>query len=183
MKKLTIFMLSLLFAFAVPVLSMADEAGMHSCDKHMMQGRDMDGKHGEFGKFGMAKMFKLPRFYLAQKDELKLSDEQVASLKKISFDLKKDMITKGADVKVKRLELAELLAKPDYKLEDATAKLKEVADARLALVTDLLQYSVKARDVLTADQLKSVKDIRRHCCDSKSCGKGMKGHMHGKDKK
>ncbi len=69
-------------------------------------------------------------------------------LKKISFDLKKDMITKGADVKVKRLELKELLSKPDYKLEDATAKLKEVSDARLALVTDLLQYSVKSRDVL-----------------------------------
>ncbi len=87
MKKLTIFMLSLLFAFAVPVISMAHEAGnpmeegMHSCNKHMMQGRDMDGKRGEFGKMGMARMFKLPWFYLAQKDDLKLSDEQVATLK------------------------------------------------------------------------------------------------------
>ena len=189
MKKLVIFMLSLLFAFAVPVLSMAQETGhpmeqgMHSCKKHMGEGRDMDGKRGDFGEMGMAKMFRLPWFYLAQKDELKLSDEQVASLKKISFDLKKDLITKGADVKVKRLELSELLTRPDYKLEDATAKLKEVADARLALATAMLQYSVQARDVLTPDQLKSVKDIHRHGCDGKSCGKEMKEHLHGKDKK
>ena len=139
MKKLTILMLSILFAFAVPVLSMAEEMdhpmeqGMHSCNKHMMQGRGMDGKRRSFGEMGMARLFKLPWFYLAQKDELKLSDEQVASLKKISFGLRKDMITKGADIKLKGLELKELLSTPDYKLEDAAAKLKEGEEARLAL--------------------------------------------------
>lgn len=182
MKKFTILMLSLLFAFAVPLLSMADETGMHSCDKHMSEGGEMDGKGRGFGEMGMAKMFRVPWFYLEQKDDLKLSDEQVASLKKISLDLKKDMITRGADVKLKRLELKELLSRPDYKLEDATAKLKEVEDARLALVTAMLQHSVKARDVLTPDQLKNVKDIRGHGCDGKSCGKEMKHNMHGKEK-
>ena len=107
----------------------------------MMHQQMMGGRMGP-GGMGMEGMFRMPGFYLSQKDELKLGDEQVASLKKISLDLKKDIITKGADVKLRRLELSEILGKSDFKLEDATAKLKEVSDARLALATAMLQHCV-----------------------------------------
>lgn len=180
MKNLTIFMLFLLFALSVPLAAMADVKGgdkdacNSSCMKHMEKGRGMEGRHGGFGRWGHAKMFRLPWFYLAQAKDLKLSDEQKASLKKISFELKKEMITKGADVKMKTLELREMLATPEYKLEDATAKLKDVSDARLALETTLLQYSVQARDILTPDQLKGLKDLHGH---DRHHGKEMKRHM------
>ncbi|MGC2423007.1 MAG: Spy/CpxP family protein refolding chaperone [Nitrospirota bacterium] len=195
MKKLTILIFTLLFALSVPLLSMAradegtgDKApAMHCgekhspCMKHMEHGRVREGKRGEFGhRGGFLKIARLPFFYIEHAKDLKLTDDQVASLKKISFEMKKDMVSKGSDVKLRRLELKEILDKPDYKLEDATAKLKEVEDARLALATAALQHATQARDVLTPDQLKNIKNIKGHCgddCQDKPCGKEMKRHM------
>jgi Spy/CpxP family protein refolding chaperone len=105
---------------------------------------------------------------------LNLSEEQEASLKKISSDMRKGLITRGADLRVLRLELSDILARPDYKLEDATAKLKQIEDARLALATGALQYSAQARDILTKDQLSKLKDIRRHGRHERHCGNGRK---------
>ena len=171
MRKLTVYLLSMLFALSVPVFAMAHgpdgkDAGDHksSCAQHMRRGG---------GRDGLRMAGRMPGFYLKHSSDLKLSDEQVASLKKITSALKKDMVTKGADVKVRELELSEILAGTDYKLDDATAKLKQVEDARLALESTVLQYSVQARDILTPDQLKGLKDI----CGHETCGKGMKRHM------
>ena len=175
MKKMTMLLFALLFALSVPLVVQADNGGKKDPEGHSccMEHKGMEGRHG--GHMGHDGMFRLPWFYLSHSKDLKLTDEQKASLKKISFDLKKDMIAKGADVKTKQLELREMLSTPVYKLDDATAKLKEVSDARLALATALLQHTVQARDVLTPDQLKSVKDLCRH---GGKCGeKGMKRHM------
>lgn len=180
MKKMTMLMFALLFALSVPLVVQADNGGKKGPEGHSscMKHKGMEGRHD--GHMGREGLFKLPWFYLSHAKDLKLTDEQKASLKKMSFDLKKDMIAKGADVKVKRLELREMLSTPDYKLEDATAKLKEISDARLALTTALLQYTIQARDVLTPDQLKSVKDLCRHGQCGKCGGKGMKRHMRDK---
>ena len=144
MKKLIIFVITLVFAVAVPMVSMAHEGpgegGEHgmSCGmkgmicggmEGMMHGRGMEGGHGHFGQMGELMAGKMPRFYIMHAQDLKLTDDQLVSLKKISFDMKKDFISKGADVMLKRLDLKEILESPDYKVEDAAAKLKDVEDA------------------------------------------------------
>ncbi len=181
MKKLTMFVFTFLFALSVPIVSMAhegpgeaDHPGAHgmSCGTKDMQGGGMKGKmhgkgmergHGEFGRMGELMAGRMPRFYIMHAQELKLTDDQMASLKKISFDMKKDFISKGADVMLKRVDLKETLERPDYKVEDAAAKLKDVEDARLALETAVLQHAAQARDVLTPVQLKSLKDLHKGC--------------------
>ena len=121
MKKLTMFVFTFLFALSVPIVSMAHEGpgdaarpgapGMSCGMKGMMQGGGMEGmRHGrgmergrgEFGRMGELMAGKMPRFYIMHAQELKLTDDQLASLKKISFDMKKDFISKGADVMLKR---------------------------------------------------------------------------------
>jgi Spy/CpxP family protein refolding chaperone len=170
MKKLAIFVFSFLFAMALPIVSMAHEGpgeaghpGMSCGMKGMMQGRGMERGHGEFGHMGELMAGKMPRFYIMHAQELKLSDDQLASLKKISFDMKRDFISKGSVVMMKKLDLKEVLAKPDYKVEDAAAKLKEVEDARLALETAVLQHAAQARDVLTPAQLKTLETLHKGC--------------------
>ncbi len=180
MKKFTLMAMSLLFVISVPLVSMANEGGGNMpAMKHGMHYR-MDHKRGGFeGGMGMKLLAsRLPGYYLRHAADLKLTDDQVVSLKKISFDLRKDLIAKGADVKLRRLEVAGILEKPDYKLEDATAKLKDLEDARLALESSVIQASIQARNVLTPDQLKELKGLRGHnrCgkgCD-KDCGNMMK---------
>lgn len=179
MKKLTMFVFSFLFAMSIPIVSMAhegpgdaDHPGMSCGMKGMMQGGGMEGMmhgrgmergRGEFGHMDELMVGRMPRFYIMHAQELKLSDDQLASLKKISFDMKKDFISKGADVMLKRLDLKEILARPDYKVEDAAAKLKEVEDARLALETAALQHAAQARDVLSPAQLKTLETLRGGC--------------------
>ncbi|MGC2424349.1 MAG: hypothetical protein WA666_08370 [Nitrospirota bacterium] len=188
MNKLIIFVITLVFAVAVPMVSMAHEGpgegGEHgmSCGmkgggmEGMMHGRGMEGEHGHFGQMDELMAGRMPRFYIMHAQDLKLSDDQLASLKKISFDMKKDFISKGADVMLKRLDLKEVLENPDYKVEDAAAKLKEVEDARLALETAVLQHAAQARDVLTPEQLKSLKALHKGC-GMACCDKMKKGKM------
>ncbi|MGA2192918.1 MAG: hypothetical protein ABSG42_06010 [Nitrospirota bacterium] len=151
-------------------------------ERHMedMRGEDMHGGFGghmEWSK--LQKICRMPFFYLAHARDLKLSDDQKMSLENISFDFKKEMITRGADVEVRELELERVMMKPDYKLEDATAKLKDIADARLALETAVLQYSAQARSVLSPDQLKTLKELCRPAYEGMrwSKEKEMKRHM------
>jgi hypothetical protein len=195
MKKLIIFVFSFLFAMALPIVSMAHEGpgeaghpGMLCGMKGMMPGGGMGGMmqgggmergHGMFGHMGELMAGKMPRFYIMHAQELKLSDDQLASLKKISFDMKRDLISKGSEVMLKKLDLKEALAKPDYKVEDALAKLKEVEDARLALETAVLQHAAQARDVLTPAQLKTLETLHKGCgmacCNKMKAGKMSMG--------
>jgi Spy/CpxP family protein refolding chaperone len=190
MKKLAIFAFTFLLAMCVPIVSMAHEgpgagpgAPGKSCGmKGMMKGGGMMHKgmrrgHGEFG--GMAGLMagKMPQFYLMHARDLKLTDDQAASLKKISFDMKKDFVSKGADVMLKRIDLKEALDKPDYKVEDVTAKLKGLEDARLALETAALQHAAQARDVLTPAQLKTLGTLHKGC-GMACCSKMKAGQMN-----
>jgi Spy/CpxP family protein refolding chaperone len=195
MKKLAIFAFTFLLAMCVPIVSMAHEGpgdaarpgapGMSCGMKGMMPGGGMGGmmhkgmgrRHGEFGRMAGLMAGKMPRFYLMHARELKLTDDQIASLKKISFDMKKDFVSKGADVMLKRIDLKEALDKPDYKVEDVTAKLKGVEDARLALETAALQHAAQARDVLTPAQFKTLETLHKGC-GMACCSKMKMGQMN-----
>jgi len=145
---------------------------------YMMPGTGKMGMRGDIDAMTwppMQKSCKTPDFYLAHSEDLELSEEQEASLEKLHSTLKREMILKGAEVRVRELELSDIVTKPDFKLEDALAKLKEVEEARLALRSSVLKYSAQARDVLNPDQLKDLKALRR----SGSCMSdgGMKNNM------
>lgn len=158
----------------------------HKCEDCMMKKSGMCMKHGT-GKMGMhgdidamtwprmQKSCKTPDFYLAHSEDLDLSEEQEGSLEKLQSTLKREMILKGAEVKALEFELSDIVTKSDFKLEDALAKLKQVEEARLVLRSSVLKYSAQARDVLSAEQLKGLKELRR----SGSCRTdgGMKNDM------
>jgi len=89
MKKLTMFVFTLLFIVSVPLLSMANggpvEADHHGppvkhCGmNHMKPGRGMEGRRGDFGHRGGLMLGKLPWFYLKHAKDLKLSIEKKTS--------------------------------------------------------------------------------------------------------
>lgn len=142
------------------------------CESCMMKKGGMDVMHGA-GKMGMhgdidamtwppmQKSCKTPDFYLAHSGDLSLSEDQVDSIERIHSALKKEMILKGADVKVRELELSDIVSRADFKLGDAVAKLKEVEDARVTLRSSVLKYSAQARDILTPEQMKGLKALCR----------------------
>jgi Spy/CpxP family protein refolding chaperone len=124
--------------------------------------RDGMGMHGDIDMMTWPKMNKscrTPDFYIRHKDELGLSDEQVESLRKALVSAKKEAILKGAQVKALELELGEIVTRPDFKLADALAKLKEVEAARFELRSAMLKAASGARDILNPEQLKKLGEL------------------------
>jgi hypothetical protein len=136
-----------------------------SCDKckmAMMSKGGMMGMHGDIDMMtrpGMNMSCRTPEFYFRHKDELGISPYQADALGKLYFSLKKDMITKGAVVKVLELDLSEIVTKPDFKLSDAQDKLKDIEKARTELRSAVLKASSDARDLLGPEQLEKLKEL------------------------
>lgn len=120
---------------------------------------------------------RLPDFYLKHQTELGLSDEQVDALQRALVSVQKEAILKGAQVKALELELSDMVTRPDFKLQEATAKLKEVEDARQALRSAMLGAAASARDSLSPEQLKKLKDLTRGGLGAGCCGKSMEMPM------
>ncbi|HEX9135658.1 MAG TPA: periplasmic heavy metal sensor [Nitrospirota bacterium] len=151
--------------------------GMMGMKERMMGMKGgMMGMHGDVDMMTWPKMNKscrTPDYYLRHKDELDLTDAQVESLQKALVSAKKEAILKGAQVKALEMELGEMVSQPDFKLDAALAKLKEVEDARLELRTAMIKASSAARDMLSPEQLKKLKDMhmsKRGACCGKAGG-------------
>lgn len=93
--------------------------------------------------------------YLKRAKELELSEEQIASLKGIISQARKEMIKKQADKKVAEMELKELLEKGS-ELSLIEAKLKDIANADVALRLIKIKADINARKLLTPQQMEKL---------------------------
>ena len=121
---------------------------------HGMMGMGMMD-HGMMG-MGMMDRQMGHAFYLDRADELGLSADQVAKLKVLQSDSRKDNIRNAAEVKIARLELADLLDGKDWSLKDAEPLIRKVQKLEGDIQVRYLQAVSDARKVLTAEQLKQA---------------------------
>lgn len=92
-------------------------------------------------------------FYLDRVDELGLSADQVARLKALRSDCRKDNIRSASEATIARMELADLLAGEDWSLKDAEALVRKVKTLEGDIQLRHLKAVADARKVLTPDQL------------------------------
>ena len=95
-------------------------------------------------------------FYLDRADELGLSADQVAKFKALQSDSRRDNIRNAAEVKIARLELADLLDDKNWSLKDAEPLIRNVQKLEGDVQVRYLQAMSGARKVLTAEQLKQA---------------------------
>ncbi len=123
-------------------------------------------------------------FFLNSKKELELTPEQVTALKGLALAYKKDMIRQTADKELAKLDLDELLEKKDVDLAKVKAKVAEMAKIKGDLMFSLIEKRVKAKALLTEDQLKKLTSLAASmeggmkCCEmmgGEHAGGGMKG--------
>ena len=91
--------------------------------------------------------------FLDRVDALDLDAEQVAQLKAIRSDCRKENIRKAADVKIARLELQDLLNETDWSLKTAEPLIRQIETLEGDMLVRHLQAVSDARKVLTAEQL------------------------------
>jgi Spy/CpxP family protein refolding chaperone len=128
---------------------------------------DSGKDHGEWGHrrggrrghrhSGFARLLNDP----AIRQQVGITDEQAATIRKQELDFRKTEIRGRADVEVKRLELKDLLTadKPDRAA--INAKLQEISAAQLSQQKSAIDYRLTMRDAITPAQREKLRQLMR----------------------
>lgn len=99
-------------------------------------------------------------FYLSYDEEIGLSKDQVTSLKALRDSYGKQAIALNADLQKVVLELRNVLNEDDVDLSQAKTISKRIESIETDLRLKNIETFVKAKEVLTKDQLKKVRSLR-----------------------
>jgi Spy/CpxP family protein refolding chaperone len=95
---------------------------------------------------------------LRNKEELKLSDEQIATLEKLSFETQKTLVDLHAVIEKEQLEIRNLLQSGNDDLAAIKSHLSAVSQARADVQTARIANLFDAKKVLTEKQKKAIKE-------------------------
>ena len=122
-------------------------------------------RHGGFGRdgrrggrhFGFARLLNDPSI----RQQVGITDEQAATIRKQELDFRKTEIRGRADLEVKRVDLKALLVadKPDRAA--INAKLQEISAAQLSLQKSAIDYRLTMRDAITPAQRDKLRQVMR----------------------
>jgi Spy/CpxP family protein refolding chaperone len=124
--------------------------------RHRRGGFGRDGRGG--GRhFGFARLLNDPSI----RQQVGITDEQAATIRKQELDFRKTEIRGRADLDVKRIDLKDLLAadKPDRAA--INAKLQEISAAQLSLQKSSIDYRLSMRDAITPAQRDKLRQVMR----------------------
>ncbi|MGB7280998.1 MAG: periplasmic heavy metal sensor [Candidatus Acidiferrum sp.] len=121
---------------------------------HGRGGFDRGGRIGR-REFGFFRLLNDP----AVRQQVGITEEQVAAIRKQASDFRKAEIRDRADLQVKRIDLRDLLAaeKPDRAA--INAKLQEISTAQLAVAKSRIDFRLNMRDAITPAQREKLRQL------------------------
>jgi Spy/CpxP family protein refolding chaperone len=117
------------------------EFDRHEFDRH---GKGK-GPHGMEGKMPLD-----DQRYL--KDELKLTDDQIAKITKINQDFREQFAKFRELMSPERLKLMDMLLKEDVNLDEVKARLKRIGDMKIDIQMTKIKHRLEIEKVLTPEQ-------------------------------
>lgn len=118
-------------------------------------------KHSRFG-IRMAEKNMIPaRMLLQHKDELGLSDQQVAKIEGMQTKFQEAHIRGQADIKVKQLKLRNYLKSDKIDRKKLEQMIRDVAALKTDMQIDRMHYMLDVKSVLTAEQLKKIDQFKK----------------------
>jgi len=120
-------------------------------------------RHGGFGRnghrgrrhSGFARFLNDPSI----RQQVGITDEQAATIRKQEADFRKTRIRDRADLEVKRIDLKELLAADKPERAAINAKLQEINTAQLSLQKSAIEYRLTMRDAITPAQREKLRQL------------------------
>ncbi len=97
---------------------------------------------------------------LPDDDDLKITRDQREKMRQIRQDVKKKNIPLEADIKLKRLELQELMRADAPSKDMIAAKVKEIDAIKTQIKLNRMYGHIDARNVLTKEQRDKVREMR-----------------------
>lgn len=136
--------------FVFSMLSAEAYAGMHG----KMKGHG-DGLESKFSyKVGMI---------LRNEEELGLSGEQVKQLKELKVATKKDLVRKNADIDILAIDIKSKLWGETIDVEGVNALIDRKYEIKKAKAKSLVAACVALKGILTDEQLKKFKSLKKKC--------------------
>lgn len=112
---------------------------------------------GKEGHLPIGKLLNDPAFI----EKLDLTPDQIAALKKLHFDHKKRMISLRSDLRLKKLELKQLMDVEELDKSLIRKKVKEITTAKGDIALEKVEMKLSAADVLSKEQLAELKKMKR----------------------
>lgn len=119
------------------------------------------------GKPGMHRRGDMVGMLIKHADKIGLTDDQVVKLKAIHSGIIKKKIRFGADSKLARIELMEIMEVKDFDLEKANAAALKITDLKKDQRLEMLKSIKDVRAILTDDQFKKIKEFRHRMWEKK----------------
>jgi len=186
MRKVLVGML-MSFLFLV-LASNNSYAEMCGCKDKMGKGMHEEGMHMRgMEHHGMCMMMAKHRIWKHLKG-LGLDEKQRAAIREIESSVMKDTIKKGADVKIARMELKEILHKDPVDMQAVEAKVKEIGSLVMDIHLSHIKAMVDIKAQLTPEQKEKFKEnLKKHWGHEhqkmESCGCGKEKTSHHEKKK
>jgi len=93
-------------------------------------------------------------------EKLKLSNEQITKLEKISLEGRKTMIKQRADLEIAELELEPLMEAKKFDREKAESVLDRMEGIRAKMGKERIKTLLDTREVLSSQQFKELKEMK-----------------------
>jgi Spy/CpxP family protein refolding chaperone len=98
------------------------------------------------------------------KEELKVSDEQIAKIKELKIAYKKEMVQKKADIKVKGIDIKALLWEDDIDLAKVNGLIDEKYDMKKEKSKLKLSTYVHMKNILNKEQQEALEVVCKKSC-------------------
>lgn len=119
--------------------------------RHMGMGQRM-GRHAGMG----------PRMLLMHADDLELTDAQKTQLETMATQFQLDKVDKQAALEKAEIQFRSLMMKGDASQKDVDAAIDNVSRLRADMQKMRYAHQLKAKGVLTAEQVDKLKELRQN---------------------
>jgi Spy/CpxP family protein refolding chaperone len=109
-------------------------------------------------------------------EKLKLTDEQIAKLEKISLEGRKTMIKQRSELEIVELELEPLMEAKKFDREKVENVLDKMEVIRAKMAKERQKTLLDTREVLTSEQFQNLKEMKGK--RGERSGHGQKGSQH-----
>jgi len=102
-------------------------------------------------------------FFLKNQDELKLSDEQIRQIKDLKVSVKKDLVKRGAEIDLMKIDIKSALYEDTINREAINKLIDKKYDLKRSKAKYLVGQYVALKSILTDEQTKEVKALWKKC--------------------
>ena len=154
------------------------KAGMQGMHGSMMKGMMKGSEHMSMGMmndpvFKALHSYGCPGFLLKSAKKLNLTEKQIQTLTNLKLEFKKAATKNKADIKIATLDIQQAMNADQPDFDKVKKAINKISSLEQELRNNFLNTIIKARKVLTSEQLKTLKTLSSDCCKGMQHGQGM----------